>query len=180
MLKLEAPWHTYQKMVKALFERDPDIIVGDIYQWDNGKDYGFDVEVRNHEKYLALDRVLNRMKIFGNIALYITLFDEENDLGDEAVNVYRTVFKGNPIVDDVKDIVDQAGAHHGFVVFKPEIIQFFDDDLTDYCGNWSGLAQYIAREVFDDVAHGVFFCTKNIRMPEAGGDEAEEPVEPLE
>ena len=31
---LEAPWNTYQKKVKALFDPDPDIIVGDVYKMD--------------------------------------------------------------------------------------------------------------------------------------------------
>ena len=181
MYKLEAPWYTYQKKVKAKFDRDPDITVGEIYQKENGKDYGFDVEVRNHEKYLALDRVLNRMKIFGNIALFITLYDEENTLEDEAITVYKTIFKGNPIVRKVDDVIDATGTHHGYVVFEPEIIQFYDDDLSDYHRNWSGLAQNIARELFDDAAHGVYFCTADIREnADEDPADAEEPTEPLE
>lgn len=182
MFKLEAPWYNYQKKVKAMFDRDPDITVGDIYQKENGKDFGFDVEVRNHEKYLALDRVLNRVKIFGNVALFITLFDEENSLEDEAIAVYKAIFKDNPIVRSIEDVVDVTGTHHGYVVFEPEIIQFYDDDLSDYHRNWTGLAQNIARELFDDAAHGVYFCTADIRENEEdeGSDDAEEPSEPME
>ena len=36
-LNLSAPWVIYQHKVKALFERDPDITVGDIYQPDGGE-----------------------------------------------------------------------------------------------------------------------------------------------
>ena len=36
------------------------------------------------------------------------------------------------------------------VCFKPQVVQFFDDDISDFNGNWSGLAQDIAREVFGD------------------------------
>ena len=160
--KLQAPWYVYQKKVKALFRADPQITVGELYQNDNGKDYVFDVEVRNHEKYLALDRVLNRIKLFGNIALTINLFDEENADGDDAVNLYRTIFKNNPIVESVEDAIDPAGVHHGYVVFRPEVIQFYADDLRDLHGNWSGLAQNIAREVFDETAHGINFCTGEV------------------
>jgi len=177
-LKLSPPWYTYQKMTKALFERDPDITVGEIYKHSNGTDYAFDIEVRNHEKYLALDRVLNRVKLFGNVGLFITLYDEENSLGDEAINVYRAIFDGNPIVRSVEDEVDFTGTHNGYVVFEPEIIQFFNDDLSDYHRNWTGLAQNIARELFDDAAHGIRFCTADVR--ENATDGPEEPSEPLE
>ena len=157
---LEAPWYTYQKKVKALFERDKDIIVGDIYQPD-GEDgaYALDIEVRNHEKFVALDRVLPDVIEFGNVRLNIVLFDEENSDINPDVVLYETIFKDNPIVKKIIDVVDPAGVHHGYVCVEPEVIQFFDDDLTDYKGNWSGLAQDIAREVFDNDFRGVFFCT---------------------
>ena len=167
-LKLEAPWYTYQKKVKALFERDPSIRVGDIYQpKDSTANYVFDIEVKDHEKFLALDRVFPKMKRFGNISLCIILYDEENANGmDEGVSLYEAIFRGNPILKDIQSVVDQAGVQHGFVRFQPEVIQFFNDDLTDFNGNWSGLAQDIAREVFEDDYRGVNFCTADLRENE--------------
>lgn len=163
---LIAPWYTYQKQVKALFEYDPQITVGEIYQQENGKDYGFDIEVRSHTKYMALNRVLSRFKLFGNVALTITLYDEENNAGDDVVSAYRDIFEDNPIVDSIEDVVDPAGVHHGYVVFHPKVLQFYNDDLRDINGNWSGLAQDIAREVFEDMAPGVNFCTGKIDKSE--------------
>lgn len=191
VVRVEAPWYNYQKKVAAMFSRDPEIEVGEVYQQENGVDYGMDVVVRSREKYLALDRVLNRVMLFGSIALYIKLYDAENTLEDAAIEVYRAIFKGNPVVRGIEDMVDEAGVHHGYVVFEPEIVQFYDDNLSDYRGNWTGLAQGIAREMFDDAAHGVQFCTADIRESMAGAlcrkaageadpDDAEEPCEPLE
>lgn len=161
--RLTPPWYIYQKQVKALFEHDPQIIVGEIYQQENGTDYAFDIEVRSHEKYLALDRLLIRFKLFGNIALTINLFDEENADADAAIDVCRTLFNGNPIVESVEDIVDLAGAHHGFVVFAPRVIQYYADDLRDINGNETTLAQDIAREMFKDM-DGVNFCTGQVAV----------------
>ena len=160
-LKLEAPWYTFQKKIKALFEQDPEIKVSEIYQLEEGNaDYCFDLEVKNHEKYLALNRVFPRVKEFGNVTLCIFLYDEENghDI-NEAVTLYETIFKGNPIVKDVRSAVDHAGTMHGFVRFQPEVIQFHTDDISSYNGTWSGLAQDIAKEVFKDDFYGVHFCT---------------------
>ena len=159
MFNLEAPWYTYNKMVKALFERDPDITVGDIQEGEEAN-FTFDIEVRNHEKFVALDRVMPKKKMFGCVSLAVFIYDEENANGVEStVKLYETIFKGNPILKDVKDVVDPAGVHHGYVRFNPEVIQFFDDDLSDYNGNWSGLAQDIADEVFEEDFRGVYFCT---------------------
>lgn len=161
--RLTPPWYIYQKQVKALFEHDPQIIVGEVYQQENGKDYAFDIEVRSHEKFLALDRLLIRFKLFGNVALSINLFDEENANRDAAIDVCRALFDGNPIVESVEDIVDLAGAHHGFVVFEPKVIQYYADDLRDINGNETTLAQDIAREMFKDL-DGVNFCTGQVAV----------------
>ena len=164
-LRLEAPWNTYQKKVKALFERDPDITVGEICESEDDRtNYVFGIEVRDHDKFLALDRVLPKTRTFGNVTLGIILYDEENrDLADEGISLFETIFKGNSILKDIKDVVDQTGTRHGFVRFQPEVIQFFDDDISDFNGNWSGLAQDIAREVFSECYHGIHFCTADLR-----------------
>ena len=121
MLKftLEAPWYTFRKKVNALFEQDPDITVGEIIESEDGKvNFLFDIEVRNHEKFLALDRVFPKVKTFGNVTLGIVLYDEENANGaDDRVELYRTIFDGNPIVKDVREALDHTGTRHGFVRF---------------------------------------------------------------
>ena len=117
----------------------------------------------NFASALALDRVLNRRVVFGNVTLQINLYDMENETFDEAIKLYETIFAGNRIVKDIKDVPDQAGFHHGFVRFQPEIVQFYADDITDYNGNFNGLAEDIARELFSDVVHGVNFCTADLK-----------------
>jgi len=160
MVRLEAPWQTYQKKIKALFERDKDIIVGEIYEaTDGGVDYAFDIEVMRHDKYIALDRVLTGVKVFGNVTLGIVLYDEENASNADPLSLYKTLFDGNPIVKAIATRTDATGTDWNYICFNPEIVQFFDDDLTDFNGNWSGLAEDIAREVFADNYHSVNFCT---------------------
>lgn len=158
---LEAPWDSFRKKVNALFGQDPDIIVGEVYEPEDGStDFAFDLEIRDHEKYLALDRALPKVRKFGTVTLGIVLYDEENAAdGNDRVDLYRTIFQGNPIVKDIREAVDFAGARHGFIRFQPEVIQFFDDDISDFDGNWSGLAQNIAREVFETESAGIHFCT---------------------
>ena len=159
-MKIEAPWYAFRKKLFALFERDPDIIVSEVYETEGGEiPYGIDIEVFDHEKFIALDRALPKIKRFGNVALALTVFDEENICdADIGIELFTTIFKNNPIVKDIKDVEDITGTRHGFVRFRPEVIQFFDDDLSDYNGCWSGLAQDIAKEVFEN-ARGIHFCT---------------------
>ena len=46
---------------------------------------------------------------------------------------------------------------------KSELIQFPDDDTSDFNGNWNGLAEDIAREVFEEGYRGISFCTADKR-----------------
>ena len=173
-ITLEAPWYSFQKKVSSLFKGDPDIIVSEVYEVE-GEDYqyAFDIEIRKHDKYVAMDRVMPAIKSFGNVKMAIMLFDEENANGNPDAEVYETIFRDNPILEGIKDIIDPAGIHHGYVVFKPEVIQFFDDELSSYNGKWSGLAQDIAREIFDNEFRGVHFCTADVDGVD-GADKANE------
>lgn len=165
MLKfaMEAPWQTWVKELQALFENDEDIIVSDIYEPEDGMDtdYGVAVQVRNHEKFLALDRLLPRLKVFGNVTLGIDIYDEENAAVDVA-ELFETLFKGNSIFDGCQRKPDPTGTTWDYVLFKPAVVQFFDDDLSDANGLWSGLAEDIARDVFAENGRGVYFCTSPI------------------
>ena len=89
----------------------------------------------------------------------IALYDEENNGLNPGVELYETIFEGNPVIEDVKNRVFPDGVSHGYVRFKPEVVQFFDDNLSDYNGNWTGLAEDIAREIFENDSTGMQFCT---------------------
>lgn len=165
MLKLaiDAPWYTFQKKVKALFGLDPDIYVSEVYEPENEDvDYAFNIEVSNHEKFVALDRVIYGVKQFGNVSMAINLCDMEENDAHPGVELFETIFDGNPIMKDLKVITDHAGTDRVYVRFYPEVVQFFDDDLTDYNGNFNGLAEDIARDVFDET-WSVNFCTADKR-----------------
>ncbi len=64
----------------------------------------------------------------------------------------RKAFAGN---DAVARIIDGSGSavpfydDRIFVLFRPEVVQFFNDNLTDFYGNENTLYHLIAREVFD-------------------------------
>lgn len=158
--KLEAPWCTYPKKVQALFSGDKDIVVRPLepdYEGENECDYCLVIEVKNHKKAVALERVMSDTVSFGNVIVRNMIFDEENSCASPT-ELFETLFEGNPILKDCKNITDQAGVIHSYVRFQPEVIQFYDDDLTDYNGNWSGLAASIAKEVFKTTT-GINFCT---------------------
>lgn len=155
---ISPPWVTFANKMKALFENDDDIIVNDIE--DNTGNLTLMIEVKNHSKFNALDQLLPETVKFGNVTLFIEVYDEANNDEPDYFALFNTLFAGNSSVKRVVEATDLTGTKHVFVMFKPEVKQFFDDNMFDYNGFWSGLNQDIAKEVFEEATNaGVHFCT---------------------
>ena len=175
-MKLSPPWEEFAKKVKALFKGDEAIDVDDLYESeDEAGRYILPIGVKKHEKLVALDRALPKEHEFGNITVFISLYDEENEEDiEEDAKLYSAIFEGNPNFKDTKAFVDPAGYVHTYVRFEPKVLQFFNDDLSSYDGNWSGLAQDVAKELFDNDYRAVNFCTAPV-TPEPEDGEMPKP-----
>ena len=154
-LSLQSPWVTYENYVRAILDPDPDIEVGHIDESinDNGL-RKLDVVVNKHEKAEALKSVLIRNISFGNVTLIINIIDTEiNEDQEELVEKYKKLFVNNPIVKKIETVKDHANVDHSFICFDPVVVQFYNDDLTDLYGNYNGLFEDIARNIFNyDIA----------------------------
>ena len=161
--KLSPPWTTYWRQLEALFNEDPDIEVGQLYDTDDKKEIW--IYVSNEKKFRALNNLLPKYHTFGNVKVKNVIklkgaadHDDFQDLKD--------LFEGNPRVAEIKEAVDFAGVPHLFINFNPEVIQFPNDDTSDYYGLYTGLTEDIAREVFEMEYNGAHFSTAPIRKEE--------------
>ena len=157
---LEAPWYTYQKRIKALFDGDPDIVISDVdtESSDDGR-YYVHITVSNHKKYNALFNLLPEVVNFGNVRLFFMLYDRENDMSSRAIEEVKDLFEGNPHINDLIEAEDATGTKHLFVQFKPEIMQFYTDNTQSYNGVTSCLAEDIAKDCLEGACAGIHFCT---------------------
>ena len=165
-LGLTAPWVTYCNMLKQMFEKDPKIKVSGVIESVDPEGleitYVITITAYSHKKYNALKRFLPEYQNFGNVTVRIDILDAEN--GDKATDLelMEDLFCGNPIIEEIATAQDPTGTELSFAVFKPEVVQFFNDDIRDYNGLWSGLMQDIADMVFVN-ADDINFCTGKIR-----------------
>lgn len=162
-VKLSPPWTTYWRQLEALFSEDPDIEVGQLY--DSGDNKEIWIYVSDEKKYRALNNLLPRYHAFGNVKVKNVLkfkgAPDQDDLQD-----LKDLFTGNARVAELKEAVDFANVKHLFINFKPEVIQFPNDDTSDYYGLYSGLMEDIAREVFDMEYNSTHFSTAPIAKEE--------------
>ena len=158
-LKLSAPWYTYQRQLEALFAKDEDIEVGQLYDLEEGPELW--IYIDTEKKYEAFDVLFPKYVEFGNVKLKLVLKYRGPHEAEDLSQRVKDLFEGNERVKEIVDIKDGFGSSHTFVCFKPEVIQFFNDDTSDLYGKWSGLAQDIARDVIEADA-GVHFTTASV------------------
>lgn len=149
-LKLSTPWVTFYFEIEALFKNDPDVIV----ELDE-EDLAIKLYVDGVEKAEALAKLLPDSRNFGNITVPIAVIPANKE--QTKLDLFVKAFEGNPALSYVVKGSPDKPFSFDYVVFRNEVVQFFNDDLSDVNGNESTLFEDIARDVFEDAE--VYFCT---------------------
>jgi len=116
--------------------------------------------VDNGAKAEALTKVLPEKEKFGNVELTINVIPSNKVNNTE--QLFKTVFAGNPIFSDAMQTGADGTPVMTYVIFKPLIVQFFNDNMADANRNLTALYQDIAKDVFLEQS-GVYYCTESIR-----------------
>ena len=151
-LKLAPPWVTYANEVKALFAKDKAVKV--IFDNDNME---LKLYVEGQKKADAIDRLIGGVKKFGNVGLNVTIIPSNLNAEAGRISDIKAAFEGNEAVRFIYDAVTPFGELH-YGAFAPEVVQFYNDDMSDINGNMTTVYQEVARDVIgqDD---SVFFCS---------------------
>lgn len=161
IMKLQPPWYTYHKKVQALFKDDDKVNVREWADLGDGN-YSFIILVSDKAKAEAIKAIIKDKIEMGNITMTVTVLGpDENGVNDiEAdISAYETAFSGNSIFSKVVSAFVE-GFSFDYCIFSYDIVQFWNDDMSDYYGNFNGLAEDIARDVLKET--GVMFCTEKL------------------
>ena len=163
-IQLSPPWITFYKKVNELFKQDEEVKVA--YD-DAGKTLS--LKVKKYEKAEALKKLLPKEKTFGHVTIKI----EVNYIPDNAEKIddlYKEAFADNPAFKYT--FTFNTGTNTiTYVVFEKEVVQFWNDDMSDPHGVTSTLYEEIARDLFGG-RDGVIFSTdseKNNNWPARAG-----------
>lgn len=150
-MKLSPPWVEYYRKLEAMFGPDPDIKV----EFDEDEMH-IKLYVESHEKATALDELLPVQKDFGNVSVFIEVIPANDE--PKRIDYIKRAFEGNPAFSYATTIEGIMSNPISYVVFKPEVVQIWSDNLSDVNGLTSTLMAEIAKEIIgqDD---GIFFCT---------------------
>lgn len=151
-LKLSPPWAVFYRKVCALFGNDPAIEIA--YDEDAP---AVRLRVEGEAKADAISKLLPHEKAFGNVTLKIEVIPA-NDVEETVEGLFEKAFDGNPAFAYAQDVEGVLSNPMCYVVFKPEVVQYFNDDLGDIHGICSTLYQNIAADLFEG-QDGAFYCT---------------------
>lgn len=168
-LKLSPPWVIFYQEIKALFEKDPHIKI--VYDEDEQE---ISLFVDDANKADALTRLLPAEKTFGAVTLKINVIPSNSEgvvntlcyqYSNDLATIYQRAFNKNPILDYIKVISGIFTNNLTYIVFKKEVVQYYNDSLNDIHGCCSTLYENLAREIFVE-QEGVFFCTNTSNSKE--------------
>lgn len=153
-LNLIAPWVEHYRKINAFFKHDPEVNV--IY---DDKDRTIKLYVANANKAAALESLLIDELTFGAVTLSIEVIPpNESDKVAISRNIFSVAFEENPIITDIITVSGVMTNSITYVVFAKEVVQYFNDDLSDYAGNRSTLYEILAKEIFRKM-DGIYYCT---------------------
>lgn len=93
---------------------------------------------------------------FGKVNVKIIVVP--SNLKATKADTIRKAFEGNPLFSDVIEIQMEGTSNpFTYVMFKPEVVQYWDDNIGDPHGNVTTLAQDLAREILN--VDGVLYST---------------------
>lgn len=159
-LGLQSPWITTYNKIFAIFGRDEDLVFSNVEK-DSTEEgvYSFTITSNNSVKLSAIEKIMKNEFTFGNVTLRVKFIYETENAATITASDFKNAFSGNNILSKVETIETPWKFNRTFVVFGREVIQFYNDDITDFYGNFNGLAEDIAQDIFKPVENDISFCT---------------------
>lgn len=163
-LKLSSPWMIYYKEICAMFEDDSNVSV--IFDEDAMKVKLF---VEGNERAAAIDAIMSDEKDFGTVTLGIEVYPANYAEGPKKLkeaperkkDLFDLAFSSNMALSFTNEVRMLYNNTFTYVVFRKEVVQYFNDDLGDAFGLCSTLYEEIARDIFKPM-EGVYYCTDKI------------------
>ena len=149
--KIASPWVQYVNALEAMFSKDKEVKID--YDNDN---HVVCMRVDNPVKADAISKLLPESMTYGEVVLKINVVSANEEMTKK--QLYEAAFNGNSAF---KEAVPMEGVFTNpllYIVFAKEVVQYYNDDLSDLHGYRSTLYQEIAKEIFKE-HDGVLFCT---------------------
>ena len=152
---MSPPWFTFANEIKYTYGLSKYINVNDLVQ--NGGNYDLNIYVCVDWIATALRAILPQNQDFGGILVNIIIFDSQGVIVPISNTVYTpqtlaetfcNALYSNPLfVGTVLPLAVPPIVGNVVIIIKPYVIQFYNDDISDLCSNFNGVASQVFTQV---------------------------------
>lgn len=162
LVGLIAPWYVLANEIKYTYGMSPFVNVEDLVEGTGGN-YYLPIKVKKDSVADALRQILPLSFQFGNITVNIVVYNSRGEIvtvnnivytEETLAKLFCTALKMNPLF---KGAVIRPEGFPGTIpnvtlVIAKEVIQFYNDDISQLCRNFNE----VAAKVFGDVTNSSF------------------------
>ncbi|WP_336787264.1 hypothetical protein [Paenibacillus sp. MMO-177] len=160
-ISLSPPEFTYFNEIKYSVGKDPLVKVGQLEDHGDGQ-FGIKLFVKGIKKAKALATLIASDKIIGEISIHVKVISSGKTISPiartltakEIAGLYRIAFRTNRIFQFVA-LRSILGHTFVYPVFRIKVVQFYNDDLSDFYGNYNNVAAFVFRNVLLSEIGGV-------------------------
>ena len=152
-VRLSPPWYTLQKQAVAVLT-SKHVTIGKLDVTPTP--YVFPVTADTQDIAVALASILPKQYTLGNVIVVPNVTFNGKPVtpvvpktADEVIALFKNAFKDNPLLTAIfkRPFTPMGGPDVIFPIFAAQVVQFFNDDLTDYYNNFNGVLALCARLV---------------------------------
>ncbi|GLX66423.1 hypothetical protein [Paenibacillus glycanilyticus] len=161
-ISLSPPEFTYYNEIKYSVGKDPLVSVGPLQDHGDGE-FIVKLYVKGIKKAQALATLVAPVKVIGEISIQVLVISGGKVIEPitrtltpkEIADLYRTAFRTNRLFHFVS-VRTIFGQTYVYPVFKIRVVQFYNDDLSDFYGNYNNVAAFVFRNVLRNEVSGTF------------------------
>lgn len=156
MIYLIPKWYLLRNKIAYTIGVDSEVEVSELIECEQKGKYEVIISTDDKKKGRALNTLIKSKQHYGDIIVNIKVTDKKGNIynscdilcKDNIVECINDAFKDNNLY--VTTIVPQMEEHNAiYPIFKPIIVQFFNDDLSDYYNNYNGYPAQIFKEILN-------------------------------
>lgn len=160
-LKLDPPWYTIAKQLQYTIGLTPGVTVGNLDT--SGAPFVLPIAAKDPAQARALATILKSHYGLGNVQVQVQVIPgselaqpESATDAEHVLNLIHTALKGNPFLVDVQvKSLGPWGPPVVWPIFAKAIVQFPNDDISDYYSNYNEMAAKVFRTILLEQINGV-------------------------
>lgn len=156
---ISPPWLTLWNKLKASLGNDPAVDVSDLDQ--SATPYKVTVTVKEKPKAEGIASLVKPRHEFGHVAVVVIVKNAGSEVvpvvpksAQDLVKLVKSAFDGNKWYKKVETKI-LFGKLQVYPIFEKGVIQFANDDFSDYYDNYNGVVAAVIKEVLVEWPGGI-------------------------